>query len=104
MGPLGQLLDMIPGLGGQLRQAKQQISDDDYKQVEAIIYSMTQEERRNPKLIGRSRRSRIASGSGANPNDVKQLLQQFEQMQKMMGDLGAMAKKGKMPRGLPPMR
>ena len=48
MGPLSQLLEMIPGLGAQMRQAKAQISDDDYKRVEAIIYSMTPDERRNP--------------------------------------------------------
>ncbi len=103
MGPLGQLMEMIPGIGQQLRQAKQEISDDDLKQVEAIIYSMTSDERRNPQIIGRSRRGRIAKGAGANPSEVKQLIQQFEQMQKMMTDFGAMAKKGKMPRGFPPM-
>jgi len=104
MGPLGQLMEMIPGIGQQLRQAKQEISDDDLKQVEAIIYSMTSEERRNPNIIGRSRRGRIAKGAGANPGEVKQLLQQFEQMQKMMTEFGAMAKKGKMPRGFPPVQ
>src|SRR3712207_3440465 len=55
MGPLTQLLDMIPGLGAQLRQAKAQISDDDYKRIEAIIFSMTPEERRNPDIIGKRR-------------------------------------------------
>ena len=103
MGPLSQLMEMIPGVGQQLRQAKQEISDDDLKQVEAIIYSMTAGERRNPHVIGRSRRGRIARGAGASPNEVKQLIQQFEQMQKMMTEFGAMAKKGKMPRGFPPM-
>jgi signal recognition particle subunit SRP54 len=103
MGPLGQLMEMIPGIGQQLRQAKQQVSDDDLKQVEAIIYSMTTDERRNPQVIGRSRRGRIAKGAGVNPTEVKQLIQQFEQMQKMMTDFGAMAKKGKMPRGFPPL-
>jgi signal recognition particle subunit SRP54 len=97
MGPLTQLLDMIPGLGAQLRQAKAQISDDDYKQVEAIIFSMTPEERRNPHIIGKQRTRRIAKGSGRNPQEVKQLLKQFEEMQRMMTQVGKMAKKGKMP-------
>ena len=106
MGPLTQLLEMIPGLGSQLRQAKAQISDDDYKRIEAIIYSMTPEERRNPRVLraGRSshdRRIRVARGSGTSQAEVKQLLSQFEQMQQMMGQLGPMMKKGKLPPNLP---
>ena len=101
MGPLTQLLDMIPGLGAQMRQAKAQISDDDYKQVEAIIYSMTPYERRHPEVIRGSRKRRIARGSGMSQGDVNQLLTQFKQMQKMMGQFGAMAKKGKLPPSLP---
>jgi signal recognition particle subunit SRP54 len=104
MGPLNQLLEMIPGIGTQLRQAKAQVSDDDLKRIEAIIHSMTQDERRNPHVIGRSRRQRIARGSGSQIHEVKDLINQFDQMKKMMGDLGAMSKKGKMPRGFPPMR
>ena len=101
MGPLTQLLDMIPGLGGQLRQAKAQISDDDYKQVEAIIFSMTPQERRRPELIGNRRRKRIARGSGTSPAQVNQLLSQFREMQKMMSQMGKMAKKGKLPANMP---
>jgi signal recognition particle subunit SRP54 len=101
MGPLTQLLDMIPGMGGQLRQAKAQISDDDYKQVEAIIFSMTPEERRRPELIGNRRRKRIARGSGTSPAQVNQLLSQFREMQKMMSQMGKMAKKGRLPANLP---
>ena len=101
MGPLNQLLEMIPGLGAQLRQAKAEISDDDYKRVEAIIHSMTPDERRNPEVIGRRRTARIARGSGTSIQEVKQLLKQFEEMQRMMTQMGRMAKKGKMPRGLP---
>lgn len=103
MGPLSQLLEMIPGLGAQMRQAKAQISDDDYKRVEAIIFSMTPDERRNPEVIGKRRTARIAKGSGTSIQEVKQLLKQFGEMQKMMVQMGRMAKKGKMPRGLPPM-
>jgi signal recognition particle subunit SRP54 len=101
MGPLTQLLDMIPGLGGQLRQAKAQISDDDYKHIEAIIFSMTPEERRRPELIGNRRRKRIARGSGTSQAEVNQLLSQFREMQRMMTQMGKMAKKGKMPANLP---
>ncbi|HEU0114108.1 MAG TPA: signal recognition particle protein, partial [Thermomicrobiales bacterium] len=99
MGPLTQLLDMIPGLGAQMRQAKAQISDDDYKQIEAIIFSMTPEERRNPHIIGKQRTRRIAKGSGRSSQEIKQLLKQFEEMQRMMTQVGKMAKKGKMPPG-----
>jgi signal recognition particle subunit SRP54 len=101
MGPLSQLLEMIPGLGAQLRQAKAEISDDDYKRIEAIIYSMTPDERRNPEVIGRRRTARIAKGSGSTIQEVKQLLKQFEEMQRMMTQMGRMAKKGRMPKGLP---
>jgi signal recognition particle subunit SRP54 len=101
MGPLGQLLEMIPGVGSQLRQAKAEISDDDYKRLEGIIHSMTPAERRNPEMIGGSRRRRIARGSGTSNADVNQILSQFKQMQKMMGQFGAMAKKGKIPKNLP---
>jgi signal recognition particle subunit SRP54 len=101
MGPLSQLMEMIPGLGAQLRQAKAQISDDDYKRIEAIIYSMTPDERRNPDVIGKRRSARIAKGSGTSVQEVKQLIKQFEEMKKMMTQVGRMAKKGKMPRGMP---
>jgi len=101
MGPLTQLLDMIPGLGGQMRQANAQISDDDYKHIEAIIYSMTPDERRRPEIIGNRRRKRIARGSGRNPAEVNQLLVQFREMQKMMTQFGKMSKKGRLPAKLP---
>ncbi len=63
MGPIGQLLEMIPGLGAQARKQDVQVSDDDLKQIEAIIRSMTPEERRNPQLVKGSRRRRIARGA-----------------------------------------
>jgi len=100
MGPLTQLLDMIPGLGAQLRQAKMQISDDDYKRIEAMILSMTPEERRHPELIGKRRGRRIAKGSGTTQQEVNQLLKQFNEMQRMMGQVGKMAKKGRLPAGM----
>jgi signal recognition particle subunit SRP54 len=101
MGPLSQLLEMIPGMGSQLRQAKAQISDDDYKQIEAIISSMTISERRNPHIIDGRRRRRISRGSGTSREEVSQLLKQFNEMQKMMSQFGSMAKKGRLPKNLP---
>ncbi|HEV2128397.1 MAG TPA: signal recognition particle protein [Thermomicrobiales bacterium] len=101
MGPLDQLLDMIPGLGAQMRQARTQVSDDDYKRIEAIIQSMTPWERRHPERISNSRRRRIARGAGRDRQEVNQMLSQFKEMQKMMGQFGQMAKKGKMPKNLP---
>ncbi len=100
MGPLSSLLEMIPGMGQQLRQAKAQISDDDYKRIEAIIQSMTIEERKRPQLIDGRRRRRIARGSGTSREEVSQLIKQFEEMRKMMAQMGNMTKKGRMPKGL----
>jgi signal recognition particle subunit SRP54 len=100
MGPLSQILEMIPGVGSQLKEAKAQISDDDYKQIESIIQAMTPYERHHPERIEFSRRKRIARGAGRNPADVGQLLKQFGEMQRMMKQFGKMAKKGKMPKGL----
>ena len=94
MGPLSQLLEMIPGLGAQIRQAKAQISDDDYKRVEAIIYSMTPDERRNPDVIGRRRRRASPTGAAPRARRSSQLLKQFEEMQKMMSQIGRMAEEG----------
>lgn len=85
MGGLGQVLDMIPGIGKfKNRLGPGDIDDDKLKKTEAIILSMTPEERRNPQMIGGSRKRRICRGSGTMPQDVNQLLNQFRQMQKMM--------------------
>ena len=108
MGPLGNLLGMMPGMPKELKGA--QIDDDDLKPVEAIIRSMTPTERAQPQLINGSRRTRIANGSGTTPSDVNRLVKQFAEMQKMMKKFGmagmGKGKKGKrrgggMP-GLPP--
>jgi signal recognition particle subunit SRP54 len=98
MGPLSQLLEMIPGIGGALRQANVQVSDDDYKHIEAIIRSMTPEERRDPDLIRHSRRHRIARGSGVEADDVVGLLKQFREMQRMMAQMGALTGMGPGPK------
>ena len=82
MGPLDQLLGMIPGVGKMMKGID--FSGDDLKQVEAIILSMTKEERKTPGIINGSRRRRIAAGSGTSIQDVNNLLKQFNMMQKMM--------------------
>jgi signal recognition particle subunit SRP54 len=91
MGPVSGLLKMIPGLGSQLGNMK--VDEREIDRVQAIITSMTPEERANPSIINGSRRRRIAKGSGTNVSAVNQLIKQFGQMQKMMRQLS----KGKMP-------
>jgi signal recognition particle subunit SRP54 len=96
MGPLSGLLGMIPGLGKQLKGANlDDLDDGALNRVEAIITSMTVQERRNPKLLQNpSRARRIARGSGSTQQDVQKLVKQFGQMQKMMRQMG----KGGMPK------
>ena len=98
MGSLGSLLKMIPGVGKQLRGMN--VDDRQLDRVEAIILSMTPEERRRPELINGSRRARIAKGSGTSVQQINQLLLQHKQMKKMMKQMAG----GKMPRvpTLPP--
>jgi len=93
MGPLGGLLGMMPGMPKELKGAK--IDDDDLKPVEAIIRSMTAQERAEPHVINGSRRNRIATGSGTSPTDVNRLVKQFSEMQKMMKRFGMGGGKGK---------
>ena len=82
MGPVKDLLGMIPGVSRQIKDLE--IEDDAFMHIEAMIQSMTPEERRNPDLINGRRRLRIANGSGLEVSDVNQLLKQFRDMQKMM--------------------
>ena len=82
MGNIKDLMGMIPGMGKMLRDVD--IDDDAFKGIEAIIYSMTEEERENPKIINGSRRKRIAAGSGSTIQDVNRLIKQFEDTRKMM--------------------
>ncbi|HEX9038875.1 MAG TPA: signal recognition particle protein [Ktedonobacterales bacterium] len=86
MGPLSQLLEMIPGMGAALRdpQVKEALEGDQMKHTEAIILSMTLQERRDPDIINASRKRRIAKGSGLTVQDVNQLLKSFKQTQAMM--------------------
>ena len=76
------LLGMIPGVGKAMKGLD--IDDDAFKYIEAMIYSMTPDERANPSKLNSSRKKRIAAGSGRSIQDVNQLLKQFDQMSKMM--------------------
>jgi len=82
MGPLKQLVSMLPGAGQMLRDVE--VDERDLNRVEAIIRSMTPDERHNPKMINGSRKRRIAKGSGTRPQDVNAVLKQFSEAQKMM--------------------
>jgi signal recognition particle subunit SRP54 len=109
MGPLCGLMGMMPGMPKELKDAK--IEDDDLKPIEAIITSMTPEERTFPNIIQGTRRARIAAGSGTTVADVNRLVKQFGEMQKMMKKMGMAGKSGKkgkkgkggakLPKGLP---
>ena len=92
MGPLQNVLGMLPGVPKELKNAE--IEDGEIARIEAIICSMTAEERENPSLINGSRRQRIAAGSGVTTADVNGLLKQFKMVQQMMKGMG----RGKMPR------
>jgi len=83
LGPLQNLLGMLPGLGGH-QLSKMRVDEREFDRIQAIILSMTPEERRRPELIKGSRRIRIARGSGTNVQAVKALIRQFGQMQKLM--------------------
>ncbi|MDQ2737254.1 MAG: signal recognition particle protein [Actinomycetota bacterium] len=93
MGPIGNLLGMLPGMG-QMKDALAQVDDRDLDRTAAIIRSMTPVERENPKMINGSRRLRIANGSGVKVNDVNQLVDRFFEARKMMAQLGGMGVPG----------
>ncbi|UCC81322.1 MAG: signal recognition particle protein [Candidatus Zixiibacteriota bacterium] len=95
MGPLQNLLEMIPGLGKQLKGVE--VDDRGLVRIEAIVNSMTRKERLQPAIIDGSRRKRIAAGSGVSVQEVNQLLKQFGQMQKMIKKVSRMG----MPKGFP---
>jgi signal recognition particle subunit SRP54 len=84
MGPMGQILSMIPGMGGLAKDAQAAVDRGDLRRTEAIIRSMTPAERRDPTILNGSRRRRIAAGSGASLTDVNRLVKQFSEMQKLM--------------------
>src|SRR5439155_1533934 len=97
-GGLTGLVELLPGVGRALkeaRQAGQSVDEKQFKRIEAMIQSMTIEERRRPEIIGGSRKRRIASGSGTTAAEINQLLAQFRQMQGLMKQLS---------KGMPGMR
>jgi signal recognition particle subunit SRP54 len=95
MGPMSQLLDMIPGMSQLTQGLAPDVTDQQLKLIEAIINSMTPEERRNPRIINGSRKRRIARGSGTTVMEVNDLLSQFRQMQRMMKQLTGGGKHGR---------
>jgi len=99
MGPIAQMAEMLPGMSKLAGRLPEGAEEKQLKKIEAIILSMTPAERHNPTIIGGSRRRRIARGSGVQPHDVNQLLNQFSQMQKLM----KMGVSGKLPRNLTSM-
>ncbi len=99
MGPLESLLEMIPGAGKALKGAT--LDPKAMKRVEAMILSMTLEERRNPNILNGSRRKRIANGSGTSVQDLNRMLKQFAQMKKMLKNVHKMKFKG-MPKDIMP--
>jgi signal recognition particle subunit SRP54 len=91
MGPLDQILGMLPGMGNLKAMSENKPDEKQIGRIEAIIGSMTPEERRKQHIINGSRRKRIAKGSGTSVEEVNRLLKQFVQMQKMLKQLGGMA-------------
>ncbi|MDQ4149828.1 MAG: signal recognition particle protein [Actinomycetota bacterium] len=103
MGGIGDLVKMLPGLPGGKRISQMDVQDADVNRIEAIIRSMTPQERRDPRIISGSRRARIARGSGSQVREVNELLKQFEAARKMMKQMTKLKPgKKKQPFGLPP--
>ena len=94
MGNLKDLMGMIPGVGKQIKDID--VNDDSFKGIEAMINSMTMQERRNPDMMTPSRKTRIAKGSGKDISEVNQFLKQFDQMKDMMKMMNKMPA-GRMP-------
>src|SRR3954466_7007284 len=95
MGPIGNILGMLPGMG-QMKDAIAQVKDEDLDRIAAIIRSMTPQERKDPKLLNASRRIRIAKGSGTSVPEVNNLVDRFADAKKMMKQMSGMP-------GMPPM-
>jgi signal recognition particle subunit SRP54 len=90
MGPLDQILGMIPGMGKAAKSLEgMEVDQSQLGRVEAIIQSMTRQERQNPEILNGSRRRRIAKGSGTSVQEINRLMKQFEQMRGMMRQLTA---------------
>jgi signal recognition particle subunit SRP54 len=88
MGSLSQMLELVPGFGQLSQDVSPEVTDRQFRRIEAIVLSMTPEERRKPRILDASRKRRIARGSGTSVQEVNALLKQFRQMQRMMKQLG----------------
>lgn len=95
LGPLTQLMGMIPGMSQYAKQIPEEQTEKQFQRIEAIINSMTLDERRDPDILNARRRQRIAKGSGTQVQDVNELMREFKQMQKMMQQLGRAGKGGR---------
>jgi signal recognition particle subunit SRP54 len=100
IGPMGQIMEMIPGMGGYAKQAQDSVDRGDMKRAEAIIKSMTPIERNDPNVLNAGRRRRIAQGSGTRLQDVNQLIKQFTELQKVMKQFSG----GRLGKRMPGMR
>jgi signal recognition particle subunit SRP54 len=98
MGSISDLVGMVPGMSNALKD--EELDDDAFKPIEAIISSMTLEEKLDPSIINGQRKRRIAAGSGTKVRDINELLKQFEQMKKMMKTMSKMSKMGRAAAGL----
>ena len=99
MGPMGQIMELIPGMGGYAKEAQEAVDRGDMKRAEAIIRSMTPIERSDPNVLNAGRRRRIAQGSGTRLQDVNQLIKQFTELQKVMKQMSG----GRLGRRIPGM-
>ncbi|MNN68755.1 Signal recognition particle protein [compost metagenome] len=107
LGPIDQIMDMIPGMGKvkQLKDVK--VDEKQMGRVEAIVHSMTKQEKQNPDMINHNRRKRIALGSGTSVADVNRLIKQFDEMRRMMkqfSDMMGGPKGGKMAKAMKGMK
>ncbi|MFK7803201.1 MAG: signal recognition particle protein [Anaerolineae bacterium] len=87
MGPLGKIMEMVPGFSQATKDVDMNEAENDLRRIEAIIYSMTPQERQNPRLLKANRKRRVAAGSGVEVKDINKLLKEFKGMQKMMRQL-----------------
>lgn len=101
LGPISKLLGMLPGMGEIQRQIQPGAMESQMKKIEAMIFSMTPQERRYPKVLNGSRKRRIAKGSGTSVQEINQLIKQFREMQKMVKQMPAFLRGGKGKRGAP---
>ena len=88
MGPLGKVMEMVPGMSGMMKKGQVEETQQKLEKFKVLMSSMTKEELENPKLIKRSRINRIAMGSGADPQEIRDLLKQYNQSRKMMSNIG----------------